>query len=74
MAEIINLRQARKQRSRLESEKRAADNRLSHGIGKREIQQARAIGKKNRDQLEGHRLEPENPNETPRSDRPDDTA
>lgn len=36
MAEIINLRRARKQRARSEKEKVAADNRLKHGRPKAE--------------------------------------
>ncbi|WP_404381503.1 DUF4169 family protein [Caenispirillum salinarum] len=36
MAEIINLRQARKQRARVEKEQQAADNRRKHGRTKAE--------------------------------------
>ena len=42
MAEIINLRQARKQQARAEKEARAAENRITFGRTKAEKELARA--------------------------------
>jgi hypothetical protein len=59
MAEIVNLRTARKRADRRQAEKRAAENRLSHGRSKsgRKLDDARAA-KASRD-LEQHRTNQE---------------
>ncbi len=58
MAEIINLRRARKQRARTEADDKAAQNRIDFGRGKAE----RALTQAQRDKaaraLDGHRLPP----------------
>ena len=55
MAEIVNLRQARKRKARAEKEAQAAENRVAFGRPKAE----RSLGKAQRDidlrRLEGHR-------------------
>jgi hypothetical protein len=57
MAEIINLRIARKRADRQRSKERAAAARVSHGMSKAE----RMLGKANRDkirrELDKHRIE-----------------
>ena len=59
MAEIVNLRQARKQRARAEKDKAAEQNRLSFGRTKEE----KALTQAERDRaartLDGHRLRDE---------------
>ena len=59
MAEIVNLRQARKKRTRAEKEAKAADNRIAFGRSKAE----RKLSDKERDladrRIEGHRLDGE---------------
>ncbi|MDQ0315279.1 DUF4169 family protein [Amorphus orientalis] len=59
MAEIVNLRQARKQKKRAGDKERAAENRALHGLTKTE----KAMEKDRRDaearRLEGHRRTPE---------------
>ena len=58
MAEIINLRQARKARARADADAKADDNRIAFGRPKRTrtLQQTRKILET--DRHEGHRLEP----------------
>lgn len=59
MAEIINLRQARKRRARADAQATAAANRLKHGrsLAEREVDDADA---QRRDRaLDGARLEPD---------------
>ena len=57
MAEIINLRRARKAKARAEKEKAAEVNRVAHGTPKalKKLEQARQ--EKAKERLSGHRLE-----------------
>jgi hypothetical protein len=59
MAEIINLRRARKDKARAEKEKTAQANRVAHGTPKalKKLEQARQEQAKER--LSGHRLKDE---------------
>jgi predicted nucleic acid-binding protein len=56
MAEIVNLRRARKQRARSEAEAQAEQNRLIHGRSKSEKRATEAERLKAAQQLDGHRL------------------
>jgi Domain of unknown function (DUF4169) len=61
MAEIVNLRRARKEKSRAAKDERAEENRARFGVPKkeRELTKARtALGEK---ALEAHRLESDKP-------------
>ncbi|WP_305986196.1 DUF4169 family protein [Roseibium sp. MMSF_3544] len=55
-AEIVNLRQVRKQKDRADKEKRAADNRLKFGRTKAERDAARRRREDLEKQVDGHRL------------------
>jgi hypothetical protein len=57
MAEIINLRIARKRADRESSEKRAAAARISHGMSKADRMLAKAKADKIRHELDEHRIE-----------------
>jgi hypothetical protein len=57
MAEIINLRVARKRADRQDSEKRAAAARVSHGMSKADRMLAKAKTEKIRRGLDEHRIE-----------------
>jgi hypothetical protein len=57
MAEIINLRIARKRASRQLSEKRAAAARISHGVSKADRMLAKANQDKIRRELDEHRIQ-----------------
>jgi hypothetical protein len=57
MAEIVNLRMARKRAQRLLSEKRAAAARVSHGVSKVDRMLAKANEEKIRRELDEHRIE-----------------
>ena len=57
MAEIINLRRARKEKARAEKEKTAEANRLAHGTPKVLKKLERAKTEKAKEHLSGHRLE-----------------
>jgi hypothetical protein len=59
MAEIINLRRARKEKARAEKDKTAQANRIAHGTPKalKKLEQAKTD--KARERLSGHRLEDE---------------
>jgi hypothetical protein len=59
MAEIVNLRRARKAKQHRKEEKAAAANRLHFGTAKRERDQARSEREKAARDVEGHRLEKE---------------
>ena len=59
MAEIINLRRARKARDRAASEAEAAANRLSHGRSKAEKQATRAERERLERTLDGAKRDPE---------------
>jgi len=62
MAEIINLRQARKNKARAEKEVRAEQNRISFGRTKAEKKLTKAEQDLAKSRLEAHRREPD---ETP---------
>jgi hypothetical protein len=55
MAEIVNLRQARKRKARKEKERTAEQNRAIHGRSKAERQQMQVLADKSNAFLEGHR-------------------
>lgn len=57
MAEIINLRIARKRADRERSQERAAARRVAHGVSKAERMLAAANTEKNGRELDGHRIE-----------------
>jgi hypothetical protein len=57
MAEIVNLRIARKQANRQRDEKRAAEARVSHGMSKADRALARTNEAKLRRELDEHRIE-----------------
>ena len=57
MAEIVNLRAARKRAAREKAEHRAAEQRLSHGVSKSERGRAAADRDKARQSLDQHHLE-----------------
>ena len=57
MAELVNLRAARKRAKRAESDQRAHANRLAHGKPKHERQIDDARQKKASDDLDRHRIE-----------------
>jgi Domain of unknown function (DUF4169) len=59
MAEIVNLRRARKAAKRAEDEKDAAAQRVSHGTPKALRQETEARRDKAKRDLEAHRIEPE---------------
>lgn len=58
MADVINLRTARKRKERSEKEQRAAENRALHGRPKVEKKQTRLEAEKSASFIEAHRLEP----------------
>ncbi len=55
MAEIVNLRLARKRRRRDDREKEAAANRAAHGVPKAERQRLEAEARSAARSLDGHR-------------------
>jgi DNA-binding helix-hairpin-helix protein with protein kinase domain len=58
MAEIVNLRLARKRAARSKAEDQAAEQRLAHGVSKVERDHAKADRDKARHNLDQHRIEP----------------
>jgi hypothetical protein len=58
MAEIVNLRTARKRAERSKAERHAAENRQARGASKRERADAVAKRDKLHQLLDGHRIEP----------------
>jgi DNA-binding helix-hairpin-helix protein with protein kinase domain len=58
MAEIVNLRIARKRAARSKAEGNAAERRLAHGVSKSERVPAAADRDKARHTLDQHRIEP----------------
>lgn len=58
MADIVNLRQARKRKRRGEKERIAEANRLAHGRSGAETREARLTRKLDETRLEGHRRQP----------------
>jgi hypothetical protein len=63
MAEIINLRRARKAKAKTEAESQAAANRIAFGRSKAEKETGRAVQSLETQRLDGHRLEPKPGNE-----------
>lgn len=61
MAEIVNLRQFRKQKARAEAEKTAEQNRLSYGRSKAERELTEAERAKAARHVDGHRLDRDEP-------------
>ena len=59
MAELINLRQARKRTERAEREREAEQNRLAHGEPKHVRKQRSAEAEKKARALDAHRRTPE---------------
>ncbi len=59
MAEIVNLRRARKDRARSEKAARAADNRIRHGRGKDEKRASDAARGRAETALDGKKLDDE---------------
>ncbi len=57
MADIVNLRIARKQKARAAKEQQAAENRVLHGRSKSERQREAAEAERARQQVEAHRRE-----------------
>jgi hypothetical protein len=57
MAEIVNLRIARKRSARSKAEGHAAEQRLAHGVSKPERDHAAADRDKARQTLDQHRIE-----------------
>lgn len=55
MAQIVSLRQARKQRSRAENERQAAENRAVHGRAKAEMNSNSDARAKTAAFVDGHR-------------------
>jgi hypothetical protein len=60
MAEIVNLRRARKNKAKAEKEKAAAANRVLHGTPKALQSQQKTLKDKADQGLSGHKLENEN--------------
>lgn len=56
-AEIVNLKQVKKEKARAEIEKRAAANRALHGRSKAERERLEREAEKRRRLLEAHKLE-----------------
>lgn len=57
MSDIVNLRQARKQKARHEKEVVAEANRVKHGVSKSSHQKAKAVARISDRKLSGHRLD-----------------
>jgi hypothetical protein len=60
MADLINLRRARKAKGKAEKAKTADANRTAHGIAKPVRKLAEARAEKARQSLAGHKLDPHN--------------
>ncbi|UVK46029.1 DUF4169 family protein [Mesorhizobium sp. AR07] len=58
MADIVNLRHARKQKARLEKERDASQNRALHGRSKAEKERDRLAADNSERFVAGHRREP----------------
>ena len=57
MAEVVNLRTARKRAARSKAERLAATQRYAHGVAKSERNLAKTERKRLRDALDQHRIE-----------------
>lgn len=64
MAEIVNLRMARKARARVEKEREAEQNRILHGRSRNEVQRRDREAQAAERQLDGHRRD--KPGEPPK--------
>jgi hypothetical protein len=58
VAEIVNLRQARKQKVRAEKARAAGENRAAFGRNKGEREKQRRLAEQTERHLDGHRREP----------------
>jgi hypothetical protein len=58
MAEIVNLRRARKAKAKAEAETKAAANRVAFGRSKAEREATRAATSLETQRLDGHHLQP----------------
>lgn len=58
MAEIVNLRQARKRKARADKERVAAENRAAHGRTRSERERERRLAAQADRFVEGHRRDP----------------
>ncbi|NDV85499.1 DUF4169 family protein [Aurantimonas aggregata] len=74
MADIVNLRRARKDRQRLAAERQAEDNRVRHGMPKALRQTARIEAARQARALDGAALAPERTSRPASSTSPDDPA
>jgi hypothetical protein len=61
MAEIVNLRRAKKQKARAAKEREAASNRVRFGTAKSERKVTLARSEKERSDLEGKKLDSDKP-------------
>jgi Domain of unknown function (DUF4169) len=61
MADIVNLRLARKRKARLVEEEKAEENRHLHGRTRLEKQRERAAREREKQFLDGHRLDRDAP-------------
>ncbi len=59
MATVVNLRQARKQKARVEKEQKAAENRTLHGRSKAERERDMVEKRRAEAFVSGHRLDPD---------------
>ena len=57
MAEIVNLRRARKAKARGEKEREAETNRVQHGVAKPVRDLAKARAEKEKRSIDSHRIE-----------------
>jgi hypothetical protein len=57
MAEIVNLRRARRNKARAEKEREADANRAKHGVAKRSRDLAHARAEKEKHAVEAHKLD-----------------
>lgn len=69
MAELINLRQARKKRERLARETRAEQNRAKHGVSKKERSTQEAEAARMRREFDGKKITPAGDSNAPSGDR-----
>ena len=58
MGEVVNLRKARKQAAKQEDAKRAAANRIAHGLSKAERASETARAQKAHRLLDAHKIDP----------------
>ncbi|MFC3208462.1 DUF4169 family protein [Aquamicrobium soli] len=61
MADIVNLRMARKHKARAEKERAAEQNRALHGRSKAEREQGKRTAEASKKFLDGHRLSDADP-------------